>query len=202
MYSLMVATAPLPDEVWEEIGLRERETFSDKRHLRIYGQRTSDGRIAFGVAARRTTSGPGSSLPRPRPTRSRVAPADPGRLLPGPPGRRVHPRLGRQPRHPAGLVPVGELRPALRSGLRRRVRGDGVATANLAGRTLAAEILDLGTDRSLPWLRRTSPEREPEPAALDRRERGTSPSRLRTAPRRASGKPSRLASGFWKALGP
>lgn len=48
MYSLMVATAPLSDEQWAEIGLRQRETFSDKRHLRIYGQRTADGRLAFG----------------------------------------------------------------------------------------------------------------------------------------------------------
>ena len=48
MYSLMVATEPLPEPVWDRIGLRSRETFSDKRHLRIYGQRTADGRLAFG----------------------------------------------------------------------------------------------------------------------------------------------------------
>lgn len=48
MYSLMVATEPLPAGVWDRIGLAARETFSDKRHLRIYGQRTADGRIAFG----------------------------------------------------------------------------------------------------------------------------------------------------------
>jgi glycine/D-amino acid oxidase-like deaminating enzyme len=48
MYSLMVATEPLSDTRWEALGLRGRETFSDKRHLRIYGQRTADGRIAFG----------------------------------------------------------------------------------------------------------------------------------------------------------
>jgi len=48
MYSLMVATEPLSEGQWEEIGLGQRETFSDKRHLRIYGQRTADGRLAFG----------------------------------------------------------------------------------------------------------------------------------------------------------
>jgi len=48
LYSLMIATEPLEPEVWERIGLAQRETFSDKRHLRIYGQRTADGRIAFG----------------------------------------------------------------------------------------------------------------------------------------------------------
>ncbi len=40
VYSLIVATEPLPDSVWDEIGLRDRETFSDYRHLIIYGQRT------------------------------------------------------------------------------------------------------------------------------------------------------------------
>ena len=34
MYSLMVATEPLADWVWDRIGLNHRETFSDKRHLR------------------------------------------------------------------------------------------------------------------------------------------------------------------------
>ncbi|MFM7062212.1 MAG: NAD(P)/FAD-dependent oxidoreductase, partial [Actinomycetes bacterium] len=48
LYSLMVATEPLPDAAWEQIGLRQRETFSDGRHLLIYGQRTADGRLAFG----------------------------------------------------------------------------------------------------------------------------------------------------------
>lgn len=48
VYSLMVMTAPLSDSTWAEIGLAHRETFSDGRHLIIYGQRTDDGRMAFG----------------------------------------------------------------------------------------------------------------------------------------------------------
>lgn len=48
IYSLMVATEPLADHVWHEIGLDDRPTFSDARHLTIYGQRTADGRLAFG----------------------------------------------------------------------------------------------------------------------------------------------------------
>ena len=48
IYSLMIATEPLPAAAWDEIGLRRRETFGDLRHLRIYGQRTADDRIAFG----------------------------------------------------------------------------------------------------------------------------------------------------------
>ena len=44
----MIATEPLSAEAWDEIGLRRRETFADLRHLRIYGQRTADDRLAFG----------------------------------------------------------------------------------------------------------------------------------------------------------
>src|SRR5262249_50381300 len=48
VYSLMLATEPLSDAVWEQIGLARRQTFSDFRHLIIYGLPTADGRFAFG----------------------------------------------------------------------------------------------------------------------------------------------------------
>ncbi len=48
VYSLMVMTDPLPKGVWDEVGLHRRQTFSDGRHLIIYGQRTADDRLAFG----------------------------------------------------------------------------------------------------------------------------------------------------------
>lgn len=48
LYSLMVATEPLAPSFWDEVGLRNFETFADGRHLVIYGQRTADDRIAFG----------------------------------------------------------------------------------------------------------------------------------------------------------
>ena len=44
----MLATEPLPESVWAEVGLRDGETFTDHRHLIIYGQRTADDRLAFG----------------------------------------------------------------------------------------------------------------------------------------------------------
>ena len=44
----MLATEPLPDERGSGSAWRERETFADGRHLIIYGQRTADGRLAFG----------------------------------------------------------------------------------------------------------------------------------------------------------
>ena len=46
--SSMVATEPLPADMWDEIGLAGFETFADDRRMVVYGQRTTDDRIAFG----------------------------------------------------------------------------------------------------------------------------------------------------------
>ena len=48
IYSLMVATEPLSQDIWDQIGLRERETFAEVRHMVTYAQRTSDNRLAIG----------------------------------------------------------------------------------------------------------------------------------------------------------
>src|SRR5215831_3469977 len=121
VYSLMIATAPLPEPVWAEIGLATRPTFSDLRHLIIYGQRTADGRLAFG--GRGAPYHLGSAV---RPSFDRAA-ANPGRALSGARRRRGDARLGRPDRRAPGLVRVG--RPGSLHGaglggrLRRRRRG-------------------------------------------------------------------------------
>ncbi|HEY1825893.1 MAG TPA: FAD-dependent oxidoreductase [Acidimicrobiales bacterium] len=48
LYSLMIATSPQSQSFWDQVGLSGHETFSDERHLIIYGQRTRDNRFAFG----------------------------------------------------------------------------------------------------------------------------------------------------------
>jgi glycine/D-amino acid oxidase-like deaminating enzyme len=48
LYSLMIASEPLSDSFWDEVGFRNYETFADGRHVIIYGQRTDDNRFAFG----------------------------------------------------------------------------------------------------------------------------------------------------------
>ncbi len=48
LYSLMIATEPLATSFWDSVGFSKYETFTDERHLIIYGQRTADDRIAFG----------------------------------------------------------------------------------------------------------------------------------------------------------
>ena len=100
VYSLMIATEPLPDAFWDEAGLADRETFADHRHLVIYGQRTEDGRMAFG--GRGAPYHFGSTDPtrlRPRRRSPRGTAPHPGRAVPGAGRRRRHPRLGRAARH-------------------------------------------------------------------------------------------------------
>lgn len=48
IYSLMIATDPLPPEVFDEIGINNRETFADASYLINYAQRTADNRLVVG----------------------------------------------------------------------------------------------------------------------------------------------------------
>jgi glycine/D-amino acid oxidase-like deaminating enzyme len=203
VYSLMLATEPLPAAVWQQIGLDDRATFADHRHLTVYGQRTWDGRIAFG-----------------------------GRGAPYHFGSRVDPAYDRVDRvHDALRASLVDLFPVLRDvrvthrwggnlgvprdwypsvGYDRTTGtawaggyvGDGVAASQLAGRTLADLVLGADTARTrLPWVRRRTARWEPEPlrwlgvngvtalmARADRTEERT-------------GRPSRTAAAFWHLLG-
>jgi len=71
-YSLMIATEPIDQDTFDEIGLRNGESFGDLRHLVIYGQRTLDNRLAFGGEARRTTTDRPSNRVRPQSKDSRA----------------------------------------------------------------------------------------------------------------------------------
>jgi glycine/D-amino acid oxidase-like deaminating enzyme len=204
VYSLMTATEPLPDEVWAQIGLENRTTFADNRHLTIYGQRTRDGRIAFG-----------------------------GRGAPYHYASKVSPLYDRDERVHASLRRIlVELFPVLAGvtfthawggnlGVPRdwfpSVRhdrhtglafaggyvGDGVATSALAGRTLAA--MSSGDDpdglASLPWAGRTSRDWEPEPLRWLGVNAVTALMTSADWSERRTGRPSRAASVFWTALG-
>ncbi|MET9506220.1 FAD-binding oxidoreductase [Streptomyces sp. NPDC006622] len=48
MNSSMIATEPLTDEQWAAVGWDGRETLGDMAHAYMYAQRTADGRIALG----------------------------------------------------------------------------------------------------------------------------------------------------------
>lgn len=161
VYSLMIATEPLPPSVWDRIGLARRETFSDERHVIVYGQRTADDRLAFG--------GRGS----PYHFGSRVAPAYDRVPAVFEALRRtltemfgIDPPIAYRWGGPLGIPRDWMPSVGLRDGLAWAggYVGDGVAAANLAGRTLTDLILDRRSQLTgLPWVGHRSRSWEPEP---------------------------------------
>jgi len=165
MYSLMIATDPLPAATWDAIGWREHETFNDERFLIVYAMRTDDDRLAIG--------GRGA----PYHWGSRVSDdfiREP-KVFEGLEGvvRQLFPQIGDfEVTHTWG-GPIGIPRDWYSSvGLDRASGrawaggyvGDGVGTTNLAGRTLRDLILGNDTDLTgLPWVGHQSPLWEPEP---------------------------------------
>ncbi len=165
VYSLMIATEPLPPSVWDAIGLAQRETFADHRHVIIYGQRTADDRIAFG--GRGAPYHWGSAI-RPEFDSEPTVFAELERTL-----RELFPILqGYAVTHrwggPLGIArdwhPSVGYDPVARLGWAGGYVGDGVAASNLAGRTLADQVLGRASGLTrLPWVGHVSPSWEPEP---------------------------------------
>ncbi|MGN9913349.1 NAD(P)/FAD-dependent oxidoreductase [Phytohabitans sp. LJ34] len=165
VYSLMISTPPLPDDFWATAGLAERETFADFRRLIIYGQRTADGRLAFG--GRGAPYHFGSKTSAEYDNEPRVFAALHRALV------ELFPALAGVPATHSWGGPVGVTSDWSASvGLDRDTGlawaggyvGDGVGTTNLAGRTLADLILGVESElTSLPWVGHKSPRWPPEP---------------------------------------
>lgn len=165
IYSLMVATEPLPKSFWDEAGLHERSTFNDGRHMIIYGQRTADGRLAFGGRGARYHWG---SKIRAEYDRNdevhNLIHATLRELFPGLGGAKITHRWG-------GAVAAARdwwcnvnFDRATGVASAGAYLGDGVSTTNLAGRTLADLITNTPSDlTTLPWVGHTSRRWEPEP---------------------------------------
>jgi len=165
VYSLIIATEPLPPEVWDQIGLRRRETFSDHRHLIIYGQRTADDRLVFG--GRGAPYHFGSRI-RPKYDRDdavfRALHETLVDLFPMVRGHRVTHRWGGALGIARDWTASVGLDRATGLGWAGGYVGDGVTTTNLAGRTLADLVLGRDTDLTrLPWVGHRSRSWEPEP---------------------------------------
>ena len=80
--------------------------------------------------------------------------------------------------------------------------GDGVATAALAGRTLADLICNRETElTALPWVGHTGPQWEFEPLRWLGVNAVTALFAWADVSERTLGRPSRAASTFWRALG-
>lgn len=204
VYSLMTATEPLPEDTWAQIGLEKRTTFADNRHLTIYGQRTRDGRIAFGG---RGAPYHYASKVSPRHDRDERVHATLRRILidlfPVLDGVAFTHEWGGNLGVPRDWFP--SVRHDRRTGLAFAggYVGDGVATSALAGRTLAAMIRDDDPDglAALPWAGRTSRSWEPEPLRWLGVNAVTALMTSADWSERRTGRPSRAASTFWSVLG-
>ena len=164
VHSMMIATEPLPDSVWDEIGFTDRVTFGDPRRMVTYGQRTADGRLAFGC---RGSYFFGSKI------QNRFSPDDPvfGEVqdvlysfFPAVRGHRITHRWGGALGIPRNSRPVVGVDRDAGFGWAGGYVGEGVGASNLAGHTLAELILERHTHRAdLPLVGPPFPNWEPEP---------------------------------------
>ena len=165
LYSLMIATEPLPDAFWDGIGIAHGQTFADFRHLVIYGQRTADNRFAFGGRGARYHWG--SVI---KPSYDRVPRVfehlqrtlvD---LFPDARDAAVTHRWGGPLGVPRDWHATASYDAENRVAWAGGYVGDGLSTTNLAGRTLADLLTGADTELTrLPWVNHTSPSWEPEP---------------------------------------
>ena len=196
LYSLVLATEPLPESVWARIGLPRGATVTDFRHNLVYGQRTADDRLVFGGRGARYHVG---SAIRPEYDRSALVHGHLeqalAELFPAAADAVITHRWGGPlgvPRdwHPF-VSPLAGGRVVVAGGY----VGDGVATANLAGRTVA----DLVTDRrtpltALPWVGKRPPRWEPEPLRFAGVNGVIGSLTVADAEERLTGRPSRVAA--------
>ena len=161
----MVATEPLPDEVWDRIGLRGMELFADDRRMVIYGQRTVDGRIAFGGrgAPYRYGSGIDTATESASGAHDRIV-ATLHELIPATRDARITHRWGGVLGVPRDWRPSVGLDRSTGLGWAGGYVGEGVAAANLAGRTLADLVTATESElTTLDWVGHRSRRWEPEP---------------------------------------
>lgn len=194
IYSLMLATEPLTDGQWDEIGLRERETFTEQRHVVIYGQRTADGRLAFG--GRGAPYHWGSRVGARYDRHARVHRQLHETLLalfPVLRGTPISHRWGGALGIPRDYMPYVRFRDGV--GAAGGYVGDGVAAAALAGRTMADLVLGRATERTaLPWVGHNGPRWEPEPLRWMAANGMLAGLGLADRLEAATGRPSRLAN--------
>ncbi|WP_157155572.1 FAD-binding oxidoreductase [Diaminobutyricimonas sp. LJ205] len=203
LYSLMFATEPLSASFWDSVGIGPGQTFTDFRHLLVYGQRTADDRIAFGGRGARYHWGSSISAAYDRVPRVfehlRRALHD---LLPGSETAKITHRWG----GPLGIprdwhASVG-FDPRTGIGRAGGYVGDGLSTTNLAGRTLA----DLLTGREseltgLPWVGHASRRWEPEPLRFAGANLGLIGMAAADVEERLSGRPSIIAREIGPLIG-
>jgi glycine/D-amino acid oxidase-like deaminating enzyme len=163
--SAMIITEPLPADVWAHLGWQGAETLLDGSHLYTYSQRTADDRIAIGGRGVPYRYGSRTDREGPVPAQTvaelheRLAALFP-ELQSAPITRGWHGVLGVS----RDWCPGVSLEAATGLASAGGYAGEGVAAANLAGRTLRDLILGRDTELSrLPWVDTHARNWEPEP---------------------------------------
>jgi glycine/D-amino acid oxidase-like deaminating enzyme len=170
MNSSMIVTEPLPQHVWDTIGWEGRETLGDMAHAYMYAQRTADDRIALGgrgvpyrFGSRTDNNG-----------RTQAATIDAlreilVRFFPAAAGVAVEQAWSGVLGVPRDWCASVELDRSTGLGWAGGYVGSGVATSNLAARTLRDLVqLDSGQGGQteltvLPWVGHRVRRWEPEP---------------------------------------
>lgn len=165
MNSSLIATEPLPSDVWEQLHWNQGEVLGDSAHVYMYAQRTDDDRIAIGGRGIPYRFGSKTDFDGQTPeatvgTLSKVL----HRMFPATQGVQIdHVWSGvlGVPRDWSATVGLDETTGLAWAG---GYVGTGVTSANLAGRTLTDLILRRRTDlTTLPWVNHRVRRWEPEP---------------------------------------
>ncbi|RTW25702.1 FAD-dependent oxidoreductase, partial [Pseudomonas aeruginosa] len=203
LYSLVLATEPLPADLRRKLNLDQRLAFNDMRHLRVYGQVTAEGRLVFG--------GRGA----PYQWGSRIS--DDSDLVDNVHGKihqamleffpdladaHITHRWGGALGVSRDWCPTVSIDRAKGIAWAGNYVGDGVATSNLAGRILRNLILKQEDDlNSLPLVNHHSPSWEPEPLRWLGVNSGLAAASLSDIEERITHRPSRTAMLLEKLTG-
>jgi glycine/D-amino acid oxidase-like deaminating enzyme len=164
LHSMMVVTAPLSEAQWKEIGARDRVLFGDARRILTYAQRTADGRIALGAGGLYVRGSGALAYFPPDGPHFRAAEQALRDFFPTLRDVAITHRWGGAFGVPRDSKPFVRFDPRTGVGAAGGYVGNGVAAANLAGRTLADLVAGRETDRTQhPGVQHQSPTWEPEP---------------------------------------
>ncbi|MGW2669086.1 NAD(P)/FAD-dependent oxidoreductase [Streptomyces sp. NPDC001272] len=165
MNSSMIVTAPLPPSVWQQLHWTDAPLLGDMAHAYMYAQRTADDRIAIGgrgVPYRfgSRTDNDGRTQPATIASLTALLTA----FFPVLTGTEITHAWSGVLGVPRDWCATVTLDPATGLGWAGGYVGSGVATANLAARTLRDLVLDEPTPlTTLPWVHHRVRPWEPEP---------------------------------------
>lgn len=203
LYSLVVATAPIPAPLRESLGLTGRTAFNDMRNLRIYAHPTADGRLVFG--GRGAPYHFGSKVDARYDVDTKIhgqIVATMHEMFPGLRDIPITHRWGGPLGVPRDWFPSVGYDPATRLAWAGPYVGDGVATSNLAGRILRNLLLDRHDDLdALPVVNHRSPKWEVEPFRWAGVNAGLRAATAADIEERMTGKPSKVSALLEKLTG-